>query len=1460
MSLQPADTTADSRGEAATGDPPGAPTPAARAVTEALPARRRVGRYELRGQLGVGGMGVVFAAHDGVLDREVAIKLVRADRADAAAQARILREARALARLAHPNVVAVHEVSTHEGQLFLVMELVKGTTLRAVVAEGRPLPVLLDMFLQAGRGLAAAHAQGLVHRDFKPDNVLVGADGRARVVDFGLVADPSLPDADDAPADPRRAPEARLTFTGARAGTPAYMAPEQSLGRGADARSDQYSFCVALWEAVCGERPPPGAPRPARAAPEWLLAALRRGLSPRPQDRWPDMAALLELLARDPAAARRRRLRLAALLLAVAVGVAGLSLGAQALRQRWAAARREAEAAAQLAAVQARISAARARGDADAAARSFDDFVADPRFRESAALAQAWLDEAARRREDGQADGATAALARAFVHARAPAPALAALDGLAEVFRAQRRWDALAEVLATRARVDPAAADRPERRALAVESALGRRDVAAARALLPDDAPHALRGLLDRLARATPTDHADVEVHLGVEGPVDLDRDGARELLLFRHGAGGPAVDVVRADASLTRVAGWSAADFAPRRPTRIAALTPADGALRLVASAEDAAGPTLTLARASPSGALQVTHAWPESYTRAAAAADLDGDGVDELYLGTSLGSRRIVELAPDPDGGLTPRPAVAPGDEPASDIEDLEAADLDGDGRPELIVATGPWQSYDVRVYRRGADARLHLVDRDMLGQVFALATLRRGDERLIAASHGRAFPSRVMFPPARPYGEPPGVYLLRLRDDRLERVARLPLPETSPTDHVLASLARPADLDGDGRDDLALNLIRGPTFDAALFLQQPDGGFTRAVLGGTGFLGALELDGDPDPESLLVLDPSPTHGRLWIAGVGAAPLPAAPPGEPVPGDISADAWSRAASPGEPVPEDMSADADAWSRAASLRSMGLHADAAEAFAALARDGGSAAVRGGARLAAARAYELAGEPRRAAEAFTAAAALPGHAEAGARGAYRAHLRLGEYAAAAAALERLLARPGLPDRAELARARERLRPVAEDRARVVWRFADPLAPAVRIADPLALRRDPAAGTLTIDTAAAGPLLSLPVEVVSEILELEAEVTLAAMEWSATLAIELVPEPTGAPALALSATASGGGRTTHRLWFCGFAGRAAFAGQTRRAPETTAPARFTLRASRIPTLGEHACALARDDAPPAVVRDELPPAPLPPGRYRLLVRAATSDGPAHLRAELHRVTLTGAVPAPADDPDDPEQRLAHALVEGDHAGARALARAPLLPSPAARAWAADLALRAGDAPAALAELAALLADPPPADLLASLLRRDPALYAPALWSAAPREFFAVFARAWATAVAQHIDEPAVQRALLDALGRADLAALPDEPAVTLLTWRALAQRRMQRPGAARRDLEDALARAAPGPRRRDLLIELAALAAADGDADAARRLAAQAVAASDSPTAARDMLRARDELAAVLAQP
>lgn len=310
----------------------------------------RFGRFRVLDRLGRGGMGVVYSAYDPQLDRKVAVKVLRPDVRQGlgaeAATARLLREAQAMAKISDPHVIAVHEVGTLNDRVFVAMEFIDGGTLGAWMAGRHSWREVLEVFVRAGSGLAAAHRGGLVHRDFKPENVLMGTDGRVRVVDFGL-ARSLLDDAVAEPA-PRAAVEqpehdsftTPLTRTGAVMGTPAYMSPEQHLGRPATAQSDQFSFCVALWEALYGERPFRGSSLPELTGnvlegtireppanvrvPRWINAALRRGLSTKPSLRFASMEALLTEIRRDP----RRKWRLGALAVVGIGGAAFVGIGA----------------------------------------------------------------------------------------------------------------------------------------------------------------------------------------------------------------------------------------------------------------------------------------------------------------------------------------------------------------------------------------------------------------------------------------------------------------------------------------------------------------------------------------------------------------------------------------------------------------------------------------------------------------------------------------------------------------------------------------------------------------------------------------------------------------------------------------------------------------------------------------------------------------------------------------------------------------------------------------------------------------------------------------------------------------------------------------------------------------------------------------------------------------------------
>ena len=273
-----------------------------------------IGRFIVIDQLGAGAGGVVVSAYDPDLDRKVALKVLRPEQVFSGsvgrARERLLREAKAVARITHPNIVTVHEVGSVGDQVFVAMEYVDGGTLRDTLGlRRRQWRQAIDLLLPAARGLAAAHAAGMVHRDFKPANVLVSRESRVVVTDFGLVSTHQEQD-DDVP-DGEPAPQLRdpsLTDTGTTLGTPAYMAPEQHRGADVDARSDQFAFCVTLFEAVYGQRPFTGNTlldlmkakesgdfirTSGNDVPSWLRNLVLRGMSSAPERRFSSMADLI---------------------------------------------------------------------------------------------------------------------------------------------------------------------------------------------------------------------------------------------------------------------------------------------------------------------------------------------------------------------------------------------------------------------------------------------------------------------------------------------------------------------------------------------------------------------------------------------------------------------------------------------------------------------------------------------------------------------------------------------------------------------------------------------------------------------------------------------------------------------------------------------------------------------------------------------------------------------------------------------------------------------------------------------------------------------------------------------------------------------------------------------------------------------------------------------------------------
>lgn len=792
-------------------------------------APARIGRYVLDGPLGRGGMGIVYLARDELLGRRVAIKLLDNDAAPATQQARLLQEAQALARLAHPNVVTVHEAGEHAGRIFLAMEFVPGDTLRAWQRERpRERGELLAVAVQAGRGLAAAHDVGLVHRDVKPDNIMVGADGRVRVMDFGL-ARLARTLGDDEPPRARSPAPAPLTQVGAVIGTPGYMAPEQQRGALVDVSGDIYSFCVLLHELLAGERPGEEAPHAVlirRGVPAWLAAVVARGLEGEPAARWPTMHALLAALAHDPVARRRRRLRIVGVALLTGLVAAGLVLGGLAWRAEIQRARAEQVAADRLAALgQA--------WDPDAA---FAAFVADPAHRGTRAIAQAWLRRGDAARAVGRGDEAIAAYARAYVDAAHPGDVTATLRSLAAALHADGDGQALAPVVAElRAR----GVDDDELRAQAVFAALTLRDLPGALADTPRGSPW--RPLLAALAAG----HAHASELLP---PADVMPPGGPAA----YAVGAANGETVLLDARLAEVG---------RRPFGDVHLYP--GTTRKVVHGTD------LFELDAPDVVL-----WRGEHVVSYGMSLRPGPGRPPVslfaYVWPHHGFYRLVEA---PGRPITA--AVAHAGTAAADAAWAAAwpCDLDGDGREELIASFA--DTYDLRVFDLDDADALRLRWRAPAGFVRGISGARRGDERLVAVVRDAMHPAPHVYPEPPHLGGPAGFELLRWDGEALRPVAQVPSPH--PDIQVASRSLQAADLDGDGVDELIQNYRRGDDYGVLIARVLGDGGEVR-MLGGLESLLVVQSDDDPADELVVRLVPGP---GTWVLGDGAAAMPALAPG---------------------------------------------------------------------------------------------------------------------------------------------------------------------------------------------------------------------------------------------------------------------------------------------------------------------------------------------------------------------------------------------------------------------------------------------------------------------------------------------------------------------------------------------------------------------------------------------------
>ena len=1049
------------------------------------------------------------------------------------------------------------------------------------------------------------------------------------------------------------------------------------------ARRDQSAYCVALYEALFGARPfhaddltrltavvaeqaLPATP-PRADVPGWLYAAVCRGLAKTPGARWPTLADLVDLLARDPEAERllrRRRARqIVGAIAATAAIVALLVVAYGALRRH--AAERQAEL--RLAELRAQISALRADGEVEEARRLLQTFVTLPENRGRAVIARAHLEWAAAQ-EDHAA--ATDAYASAYIAARTPEDRLAALLGLISRLSARGRVKQAAAALTVLERVAPAEVSAPALLQVRLAAALLRRDLRGAVAALASGDPDGLSPVLEDLSHVTDvpagrfggfvfgpsaTERYDLR-------PVDFDGDGATELVAW---TGGTTLQVLRGDLELTPLR-----TIAVGPVQEVHAVAPVAAGEPLIVGSYAIAGSKqseLRVLTAAADGTTRTLDAWPDSWIFHPATVDFDGDGARELYIGTEAYARRFWRMERAADGVWSRRPAHRPTDAVQSDLSAVAVADFEGDGAPELVVAAGPWKAYDVRVYKPTASGELDLVARRAFGAYQNMQTLRVGDRDVVAFTKVDTQIAPGRFPPDRPLGEPAGLYVIGLDRGEIEVLGHVPAQvDKGPLRRFGALYA--GDIDGDAHDELVVEVRE----EGLGLLRWRAGAPLRPhVLAGLLPLAVADLDGDRKAEVVAAAADDP--GRVLVLGAGAATL------APLPGTTSE---PRAVPPGIADP----AIAEAWAHAEQLVAIGLPGRTAAELAAIARLSGHVAP--DMLLRTAELYAAVGEDALAAEHFVAAATRPDLTPAALAGAARARQRLGEFAAAEQLTRRRLEAVPAGERAAVTAELAALAEATAPRPELELTFTRPLDPRWRVVDPVAVRRGLARGELSVWASPTPVVAEFPLAWDGGPAALEVELETDVIEWGTEIAVE-VTGLADAPWLRLRVGGFGMSNAPVTEVLLSDEGE-------RGEPATATAIRGRLAVFPAFDMAIRELAMGGPPRRTVVPMSHLhPPRQPPPGPLRLRVTTRVIEPGFVAHVGIRRIHLTGFTAGAADPAGDAAVDL---LVEGEFADAAALLADAAADSERA-VWRIDALLELGQLPAATRAMAALLASAP-----------------------------------------------------------------------------------------------------------------------------------------------------------------